>query len=105
MDRKIGILIFIILSFFLLSGCSSIIGKRQLTSQRDIDQVNRWMENAHALYTVGDYEGAIVYYKRVLKYYPNTAYAKKAQDRIRMIKNLCNIRELIRRNPGLLFGP
>jgi len=86
-------------------GCTLLTGKRILREDRDIEQVTRWVEIARVSYKVGDYNEAIAYYRRVIKHYPNTKYAKEAKLKIKLIQLFKGPREIIRKNPGIFLGP
>lgn len=101
---KLKYIIIIGCMLIFLSGCSTP-RYRKLSSYKDIAQVNRWMLQAKELYMVGEYDSAIMYYQRVIKYYPGTKYSKKAHSKIKSINRFKNIKEFVRTNPALFLGP
>jgi outer membrane protein assembly factor BamD (BamD/ComL family) len=50
---------------------------RQLTGQQK-QQAEDWIHSANMLYEIGDYDLALDYYRKIVKYYPGTKYSEEA---------------------------
>jgi TolA-binding protein len=72
----------------MVQGCNfskNSTGNRQLVGKQKA-QAEDWLHSANLLYNVKDYNFALEYYKKVVKYYPGTKYASEAQNRINEIE-------------------
>ncbi len=74
---------------FTSQGCNfskNSTSNRQLVGKQKA-QAEDWLHSANLLYNVNDYNFALEYYKKVVKYYPGTKYSSEAQNRINEIKD------------------
>lgn len=93
MKRNIAVFMILIIGFVLFAsnlGCittTKSVQHRELSGKQKA-QAEDWQRSATLLYKVGDYSFALDYYKKIVKYYPGTIYAKEAQDKIDDIKKV-----------------
>ncbi|MDP8260732.1 MAG: hypothetical protein P9M01_00120 [Candidatus Kappaea frigidicola] len=74
---------------FMVQGCNfskNSTGNRQLVGKQKA-QAEDWLHSANLLCNVNDYNFALEYYKKVVKYYPGTKYASEAQKKMDEIQN------------------
>ena len=78
------VLIFSFVLFSLNFGCSTAKSTqryRELSGKQKA-QAEDWMHSANLLCKVNDYNFALGYYEKIIKYYPGTKYAEEAQSKI-----------------------
>jgi len=91
------IVLLIVCSIFIISNLSCITLKqpktyRELTGQQKT-QAEEWLHSGNLLYEVEDYELALDYYRKIVKYYPGTKYTEEAKSKIEKINKMRFLKE------------
>lgn len=86
------IVLLIVCLVFIASSLSCLTLKeakvyRELSGKQKT-QAEEWLHSGNLLYEVEDYEFALDYYRKIVKYYPGTKYTEEANSKIEKINKI-----------------